>query len=200
VDVAFRYNHTFDNIDFALSHFWGTSREPTLSLETNPDSIEIYAPHYEIINQTGLEAQAVLGQTLIKFEAIYRSGQGKAYYATTSGLEYTFSGFASTKMDVGILAEWLYDDRGSSATTPMENDIFVGTRLALNDMSDTNILVGLVQDLSDNARYFFVEGNRRLTDRIRATIEGRIYDLPSDDRFNSTKDDDFIMLELAYYL
>ncbi len=200
VDAAFRYSHSIESLDFAISHFWGTSREPTLALKTNKKSELVLAPHYEIINQTGLEAQLVAGQTLLKFEGVYRSGQGEAYFASTMGFEYTLPGFASTKMDLGLLAEWLYDDRGNSAATPMENDIFLGTRLALNDLSDTNILAGVIQDLSDDARYFFVESNRRIGDRIRATLEGRVYGLPADDRFNSTRDDDFIMLELAYYL
>jgi hypothetical protein len=200
VDVAFRYSHSFESLDFALSHFWGTSREPTLSIKTNPDGELVLAPHYEIINQTGLELQKVAGQWLLKFEGIYRSGQGPSYFAATTGFEYTFSGFASTKMDLGLLGELLFDDRDDAATTPMENDLMVGTRLAFNDMADTNILVGVIQDLSNDARYFFVESNRRFGDRVRATLEARGQSLPSNDRFNSIKDDSFIMLEVAYYL
>lgn len=200
VDAAFRYSHSLDSFDFVLSHFWGTSREPTLSLKVNPDGESVLAPHYEIINQTGLEAQMVAGEWLLKFEGIFRSGQGEAYFASISGFEYTFTGFASTRMDLGLLGEWLYDDRGGSATSPFENDLFVGTRLAFNDLNDTNFLAGVIQDLSSSARYFFVESNRRFGDRIRATLEGRVQDLPASDRFNSTKDDDFIMLEIAFYL
>ena len=200
VDAAFRYSHSLENLDFALSHFWGTSREPTLAPKINPDGELVLAPHYEIINQTGLELQMVAGQWLLKFEGIYRSGQGPSYLATTTGFEYTFAGFASTKMDLGLLGEWLFDDRNEAATTPMENDLMIGTRLAFNDQADTNILVGMIQDLSNDARFFFVESNRRFGDRIRATLEARGQSLPSNDRFNSIKDDSFIMLELAYYL
>jgi hypothetical protein len=200
VDAAFRYSHSLESLDIALSHFWGTAREPILAPKINPGGEPVLAPHYELINQTGLELQMVAGQWLLKFEGIYRSGQGPSYTASTTGFEYTFAGVGSSKMDLGLLGEWLYDDRGNSAATPMENDLFVGTRLALNDMNDTNILIGMIQDLSDDARFFFVESNRRFGDRIRVTLEGRVQDLPLNDRFNSTKDDDFILLELAYYL
>lgn len=199
VDAAFRYGFSLESLDVAFSHFWGTSRDPVFSPAINADGEQVLAPRYEIINQSGLELQMVAWQTLLKFEGIFRASKGSSYSALTTGFEYTFSGFASTRMDLGIIAEWLYDDRGSSAT-PMENDIFLGARLALNDMNDTNILVGMISDLSEEARYFFVESNRRFGDRIRVTLEGRVYDLPSGVNFNSTRDDDFIMLEVAYYL
>lgn len=36
-------------------------------------------------------------------------------------------------MDLGLVSELAYDDRGDSAATPFENDIMFGLRLAVND-------------------------------------------------------------------
>ena len=198
--AAFRYSHTLGNLDFALSHFWGIGREPTLNLTTNSKGEPVFAQHYEPINQTGLELQYVLGQMLLKFEGIYRSGQGSAYGASTTGFEYTFAGFLFTKLDFGVLAEWHYDHRADNATTPMQNDCFVGMRFAFNDQNDTNLLMGMVDDIEGDAQFYFIESNRRFGDRVRATVEVRVQELPPDDKFISIQDDDFIMLEIAYYL
>jgi hypothetical protein len=198
--AAFRYSHSLGDFEFALSHFWGLSRAPTFNLAINPKGELVLAPHYEPINQTGLEFQIVAGQLLLKFEGIFRNGQGSAYGAATTGFEYTFAGFLSTKTDFGFLAEWLYDDRGDEATTPMQNDYFVGMRFVFNDQKDTNLLMGMIDDVEGDAQSYFIEANRRYGERIRATVEVRVQDVPPDDNYISIQDDDFLMLELAYYL
>ena len=199
-DLAIRYSHSLGDWDLALSHFWGTGREPSFKKESEPDGTEVFAPFYEVINQSGLELQKVAGQWLLKAEAIHRSGQGEPFVAFATGFEYTLVGVGGGYMDLGLLGEWLYDDRGSSASTPFENDIFIGARLAVNDPADTSLLVGMIFDLDDDARFYFIESSRRVTDRVRATLEVRLQELSDDDRLKSIKDDDFIMLELAYYL
>ena len=51
IDLAARWSHTLGDFDFALSHFWGTSREPRFILNENNSVEEELLPFYDIINK-----------------------------------------------------------------------------------------------------------------------------------------------------
>jgi len=200
-DFAFRYFNSIDKLDIGLSHFVGTGREPTILLGLDGNGRPFLFPRYEQINQTGLDALYVIESWLLKLEAIYRSGQGQDdFFASTVGFEYTFDGIFGTGMDLGFLGEWLYDERGNDATTPFENDVTVGIRLAVNDVEGTEILAALIQDVGSEARLFFLEASTLLSEHWRASLEFRAFmDQPGDDFLIDLKDDDFFQFELAYY-
>src|SRR5262249_48821857 len=120
IDWAARWSRTFGEWDVGLSHFYGTSREPRLLPDVGGKAL---VPHYDLIHQTGLDAQWTKGKWLWKLEAIRRSGQGAGFTALTGGFEYTLSNFAGSRADVGLIAEYLYDQRGNNATTPFQDDI-----------------------------------------------------------------------------
>ena len=46
--------------------------------------------------------------------------------------------------------------------TPLENDVFTGVRLGLNDEQSTQLLAGAVVDFDSGATAAFVEASRRL--------------------------------------
>ncbi|MCW8885809.1 MAG: hypothetical protein OQK12_11220 [Motiliproteus sp.] len=73
-DFAVRWSHTLGDLDVAVSHFHGTSREPTMIPTLDNSGNPIIAPLYEQIDQTGLELSLVKGDWLWKLEAIHRSG------------------------------------------------------------------------------------------------------------------------------
>jgi len=199
-DFAARYSHTIGDWDFGIYNFNGTGREPTLIAGLDSAGRPVLIPFYEQINQTGLDLQMVAGQWLCKLEAIYRTGQADGFYASVGGFEYTFVNIAATGMDLGILAEGAYDDRGGKATTFFENDAVFGLRLAVNDAAGTELLAGFSQDLESSSRSLSLEASRRFGDNWLLSIESRsFFDLPEDDLFYSLRDDGFIQLELAYY-
>lgn len=200
-DFAFRYFNSINKLDIGLSHFVGTGREPTILLGLDGNGNPFLFPRYEQINQTGLDALYVIESWILKLEAIYRSGQGPDdFFASTVGLEYTFDGILGTGMDLGFLGEWLYDERGDNATSPFENDITVGVRLAVNDVESTEILAALIQDVGSEARLFFLEASTLLTEHWRVSLEFRAFlNQPADDLLIDLRDDDFFQFELAYY-
>ena len=102
-------------------------------------------------------------------------------------------------MDLGVLLEYLYDDRMDAAATPFEDDLMLGARLTVNDPAGTEALAGVIQDLSEGSRYIFVESSRRFGDNLRVTIEARFQDVDENDRFSMTRDDDFVQIEAAWY-
>ncbi|MFQ5586571.1 MAG: hypothetical protein ACE5GF_07095 [Thermodesulfobacteriota bacterium] len=200
IDFAVRYSRTIGDWDIGLSHFRGTGRDPTLLARTDGAGNAVLIPRYEQISQTGLDAQLITGEWLWKAEAVYRSGQGDSFAALTGGFEYTLVGIAGTRMDLGVIGEWLYDDRGDAAPTPFENDIMAGMRLAVNDAQSTEALLGVIQDIGSDARFLSIESSRRFGDHLRASLEIRAFlNQPTDDPFHDLRDDDLMRIELAYY-
>lgn len=200
-DGAIRYSHTLGALDFGLHEFIGTSREPTLRLGADGAGNPVLIPVYEQIRQTGLDLSLVSGEWLWKMEALYRAGQGdEDYFAWTGGFEYTFTGIVDTAMDLGVVLEGLYDDRGRHATSAFEHDIALGLRLALNDAASTQALFGWVQDVTRSSRSFFLEASRRFGNNWVLNLEIRTFmGQDADDFLFDLRDDDLLQLEMTYY-
>lgn len=198
VDFAVRWAQTFDELDVAVSHFSGTSREPRL-IAGLINAEPVLIPVYDVIDQTGLELQFTRDAWLWKLETISRSGQGERYTAAAGGFEYTYYGVFNSAVDVGVLVEYLYDDRGESGAI-FENDLFAGVRVAMNDVQSTELLTGIIQDLDSNARLFNLEASRRLGSSWKLSLEARWFiDVPADDLLYGLRRDDYLQAELAYY-
>jgi len=181
VDAALRYAHTVGDWDFGASYFHGTSREPELVPSVAADGRLVLRPRYEIIDQLGIDFQATLEEWLWKFEGIHRSGHGDPFFAATGGFEYTLFGVAESAADLGLLLEYHYDGRGDDApATTFDNDVFVGTRLALNDEQATEFLAGVIVDQREQDMLMLIEGERRITETWFAEIEARLFLNPSE--------------------
>ena len=173
-DVAVRWSHTVGMAEFGLYHFSGTGREPILVGLDTADG-PILQPHYTTIDQTGIDAQAIAGDWIGKLEAMTRSGFGERYFAATVGLERTFVGVAGTRADLGLVAEYMYDERGEAATTVLEHDVAFGARWQQNDMFDTQALLGLIWDPQTREYLLTLEASRRLGDLWTLNLEGRAF-------------------------
>lgn len=191
VDVALRYSHTVDTVDFALSYFKGTNRDPFF--QRAEGSI---APYYAQMEQLGLELQTVQGDWLWKLEARYRDSLSNEI-ATTAGFEYTQVGVLDTYYDLGWIAEYSYDNQTHALN---QNDVFVGWRLAFNDADSSEILFGISHDL-DHAEYAVkLEASGRLTERWKWQVEGWGFSSTHTASLLYTiKEDDFVALYLSYY-
>jgi hypothetical protein len=202
VDVAGRWSRTFGDWDVGIAHFWGTSREPRLVASSNRDGNQVLVPHYDIINQTSLDIQAALGNWLLKLEAMTRGGHSDRFAALVAGFEYTFYQVFGSGTDLGILAEYLYDGREATAPpTPFDDDLFVGTRLTLNDPQSTELLIGAIIDRHTQATLASLEGSRRIGDKWKLEIEARAFlNIPDTDfTLKGISQDDYIQITLARY-
>ncbi len=200
LDFAIRWSHSMGDWDLGLAHFNGTSRDPDLIPALNAAGEIVLAPHYEIIHQTSLDLQATKGDWLWKLEAIHRSGLDEPYNAATGGFEYTRVGIAETDMDLGLLAEYLYDDRGDEAPAPFENDLFIGLRLTANDAQSSELLTGIIKDLDSSAMMFNLETSRRLGSSWKISAQARFWiDVPEDDPLYAFSADDYFEVSLAKY-
>ena len=136
---------------------------------------------------------------------IYRSGQAtisgdENYFALVGGFEYTFVGVFESDMDVGIVSEYLFDDRDEKAFTPFEDDIMMGVRLALNDVQSTDLLAGIVFDRDSSSKSFNLEASRRLGESWKVELEARFFsNIADEDLLFPFRNEDTIQLFLARY-
>lgn len=201
--VALRYSHYIGNWDIGLSHFYGTSREARFIESTNPNGDTVFAPYYDIINQTGLDLQYTKGGWLWKLEAISRQSQQERFFAATGGFEYTVYGIFSSNKDLGLLLEYSRDDRGNlndSPFTQLDDDIFIGARLLWNNVQDTQILAGLTVDRNDYGKFFSLEASHRLNEHLFLEADIRTnYHLDRNSLLNDFSRDDYAQIKLSYY-
>ncbi len=204
-DLALRYSHSFGPFDLGLSVFDGTSRQPLLRPRSGPDGLML-VPHYEQIRQYGLDLQMTTDAWLFKLEAVHRSGaqnlilEEDDYFALAAGFEYTFYGVFDSPADLGVLAEWNYDERGDHATRAFDDDLFFGIRYTFNDVEDTNLLVGALQDRQHSTRTLAVEMSRRMTDQWSMNVEALLFlDTDAKDvQIHPLRRDSFFELGLDY--
>lgn len=199
VDFAARGQFFIGDLELAVSHFSGTSREPRLipnaalvspAVAAQPDFEDRLIPAYDVIDQTGIELLWPQGGWLWKFEAISRSGQGdgfdpqrglfaggdERFEAATGGFEYTQVGILDTAMDLGWIVEYLWEeDRETLSRSPFEHDWLVGQRFTFNDTAGTEVLWTLIHDPHSEEKMVNLEASRRLGSDFKVSLEGRAY-------------------------
>jgi hypothetical protein len=201
IDIAARLSATAGITDIGFSYFIGTSREPTLQSIIASDGSVSIIPFYEQIEQVSVDLQTAARAWLLKLESFYRSGQGKSFYAYSTGFEYTLTGVWGLRSDLGVIGEYAYDDRKIDSASAFQNDVMLGLRLVLNDISGTELLLGYIYDIDYDSKTLRIEGSRRFGDNIKLSLEaGALFDIASEDILYDLRNDDYVMLSLSYYL
>jgi hypothetical protein len=198
LDLAVRYSHYIGDIDIGLNVFSGTSREPRFLPAPGGESL---LPVYDQIVQFGVDLQYTKEAWLWKLEAIARDGVTHSFVAAVGGFEYTLYQVGASAVDVGLLLEYQYDGRNEfEPVTFADNDVFVATRLAFNDVQDTAVLAGVSYDTGTGESFLNIEAERRLGQdwfgelRVRAFSGAR----PGDST-HFLKNDDYVQLSISRY-
>jgi len=220
-DFAIRWVQSIGELELGLSYFSGTSREPRFQIQAALDPLGLptgltLIPVYDQINQTGIDAQYFIGDWAWKLEAITRSGQLDRYQAVTFGFEKTFVGIFGTRSDLGIVTEYLFDDRDATATVIGEDDIAFGFRYSLNNPSDTAALLVSLFDLDSQEYLTTLEASSRLGANWKIIVEASIFSngrkrsdgFPGflealsdpETELDFFQDEDFLKIELIRYL
>jgi hypothetical protein len=199
LDWAVRYFTVLGPVEFGIAHFSGTQREPTLMPSLDPTTLQpVLVPLYELTDQSSFDLAAVVGDWLWKLEALSRRDNTGRSTAFTGGIEYTLVGLGVSRTDLGLVAEYQFDDRGANAS--FQNDIVLGARFAFNDVQSSELLVLTGLDLDRRSRLYSIEGSRRLGNSWRVSIEARLFDSddPRDALF-SLRRDDYLQLSLEKF-
>ena len=203
IDLAARYSNSAGPLDFGISVFDGTSREPHLVPAKDNKSFQ---QHYNQIKQVGLDLQLTLEEFIGKAEIMWRNGfdtkgPGKSTHnASVIGGEYALSGVFGSDADLVLFAEWNQDSRGKAATTLLQNDMFYAARYTLNDFSDTSITAALVDDLDYRTKSLNLEYSRRLSDSVTLKMVAQKF-LETDQRDQipwQIREDEYVTLNILY--
>jgi hypothetical protein len=196
LDYALRYSHYFGDWDFGAYFFHGTGREPRLLIHPDGDRL---IPFYDVTRQVGVDVQYTRNAWLWKLETMGREGQASTFGALVGGFEYTFYQ-AVGAADIGVLAEYLYDGRDPDAPlTTFDDDIFVGSRVALNNAQDTAVLFGVIVDANDGSIAGTLEAERRIGNHLFLELDARFFGNVADNNpLRFFKQDSYLGLRLSY--
>lgn len=133
-------------------------------------------PHYDQIEQVGMELQWVQGGWAWKFEGRRRQQRDDYQIALAAGFEYTHGTPFGWPADFGYLMEYLRDDRDAAASfVLLDEDVLLGFRASFSDVASTQFLGGVILDLDGEGRLYSFEGSRRLGENYRIALDMRVY-------------------------
>ena len=199
VDFALRWSHTIEDWDVGLSYFNGTDRNA--GFKPGFDNAVYLKPYYAQMEQFGADIQATIESWLWKVEVIHRKTDADSFTAMTGGFEYTIGGVFDTVWDLGLLAEYQYDERDDLVIAPGQNDLFFGSRIAFNDADGTELLFGLVQDLDrSSSRSGLLEASSRINDNWKWRVDAWFFQSDTVNEVTyAVRKDDFLQFSLEYY-
>jgi hypothetical protein len=194
---AVRWSHYIGDLDIGLSQFYGTGREP-LFLFNADNTITAFYPE---IYQAGLDLQYTKNAFLWKLEAIYRYAEAQDFFAFAAGVEYTFGNVNGKGLDIGVLVEYSFDSRDELSISALQNDIFYGSRFALNDANDSALLIGGITDFSNGSTILSIEGSRRIGASNKVSLESRFFAKISNKELllSNFKEDSFLKATWSYF-
>jgi len=161
----------------------------------------VLVPYYPRLRQYSLDALYAAGDWAWKLEALARELGGDHSWAAVGGFEYTLGDVAASGWDLGLLAEYLYDQKVDLVSSRYDHEYFAGTRLSLNDVAGTQILAGGLIDKSRRERAWQVEASSRLNDSLKATLKWRGFSGGNHDPYlDFLEREDMLSLNLELYL
>ncbi|MBX2867796.1 MAG: hypothetical protein KTR18_03940 [Acidiferrobacterales bacterium] len=200
IDYALRFSGYKGIIDYGLSWFHGTSREPSFM----PGFDGRLIPQYGLIDQWGVDIQATIDAWLWKLEVINRNYDddafGEDFTAAVGGFEYSFYGMADGLFDLGLLAEYHTDSRNDPSSVNFQNDLFLATRLAFNDAESSELLAGIFVDQDDDSTSLRIEGSRRVFGDAKLSLEAQAFSNIDENNVSyEFRNSDFVELSLELY-
>ncbi|MEL7451237.1 MAG: hypothetical protein AAFN78_18640, partial [Pseudomonadota bacterium] len=112
-----------------------------------------------------VEVLRVQGDFVWKLEGIYQHGGLDDFFGFGAGFEREWARLGDSNASLSVFAELYVDDRDEAtgvAITPFQRDLFLGARVALNDINSTEFQVRLTTDLEYHSSLLDLRATRRL--------------------------------------
>ena len=197
-DFAARLSSFAGDWDLAGSVFYGTARDPILSVAIGSSALN---PYYALQKSIGLEAQYTGDVTLLKWESLHGTQSSLIgahdFAAAVAGIEYTYYRPFETMWDIGLIGEIQHDDRPQAAANQFG---VVGVRLVFNDIADSNILFLVSADRKADQSFVSLEVSRRINDVTSVKLTSQFYNArTATSAFGQLSDDDAVTLTLNMF-
>ena len=197
-DFAVRLSSFVGDWDLAGSFFYGTARDPILTLAVGRKALN---PYYALQKSIGLEAQYTGDVTLLKWESLHGTQSSLIgthnFSAAVAGIEYTYYRSFETKLDIGLIGEIQHDDRPQAAANQFG---VAGVRLVFNDIADSNILFLLSADSKTDQSIVSLEASQRINDVTSVKLTSQFYNARSaTSAYGQLSDDDAVTLTLNMF-
>ncbi|HET8707641.1 MAG TPA: hypothetical protein VFM46_15150 [Pseudomonadales bacterium] len=212
-DFAFRYQKQIEALNFAVSYFKGTNRDPDFLPALRQGQVFLI-PYYQQMHQWGMENQFIAGDWAWKLEALARFENDQSYRAYDAGFEYTQVGAFNSGWDLGWIIEFLHDSRGTLSPSYFEHDFLFATRFSFNDAASSDALLSVFVDQHTQETFVNFEASHRLSESMKLKANLRLFSntkrpqsvadvlargLEQEYKFSSVSQDDYLRLELIYY-
>lgn len=199
--LAARAQYRIGDLDLALSHFHGHDRDPLYApLIAASGALSGFHADYLRVSQTALEAQYVLGDSVLKGEFIYQTGGVDSFLGGGVGFETVFNRFAG-EGDLSLYAEFYRDARANAAPlTPFQDDLFIGARYSCNDTSDTQFEARFTYDIEWDSTLVDLRAQRRL--QTNFILDAQIVvpsQVKTDPALQGFRNDKYLELGLTWY-
>ena len=157
-------------------------------------------PFYDLWRQASIDAQYVTGSMAWKLEGVWRETLDEDTWGSVAGFEYTFGDVRGSGIDVGVLGEYLWDEKRDALNVLFDDELFAGVRVALNDVAGTTLLVGVLAEREDGSRRRYgLEASGRLNDDWKLSAELRAFSKWPNDNTAFLADQDFLTVTLERY-
>ncbi len=197
-DFAVRLSSFAGDWDLAGSVFYGTARDPILTVAVGGKALN---PYYALQKSIGLEAQFTGDATLLKWESLHGTQSSLIgthnFSAAVAGIEYTYYRSFETKLDIGLIGEVQHDDRPQAAANQFG---VAGVRLVFNDIADSNILFLLSADSKIDQSIVSLEASQRINDVTSVKLTSQFYNArTATSAYGQLSDDDAVTLTLNMF-
>lgn len=99
-----------------------------------------------------------------------------------------------------LLQNRLVPKIASSYLSPYNNDLFLGMRFALNNLSMSYFLTGVIVDLDDQTTAFSFEGSTRIAENLRLNLNMYLFaKVNNNNLFYAFRKDDLLELKLQWF-
>lgn len=161
----------------------------------------VLVPYYDRLSQLSVELQWVTGALAVKLEALRRQREDGVTLAAVSGFEYTWGDAWATGYDLGLLMEYLYDQRSGTLDSLFDDELFIGGRMFLNDVANTQMLAGAIVNRENlGNRLYGLEFSRSLAGDWRLAAKLRIFSaIPEEDPAQFLGSQDYLTVTVEHF-
>lgn len=173
LDWAVRWKKSFADLTVALSHFEGMNREPQLFFNFDFNQPRL-VPNYRMMKQNGMELEWLWNYWSFKLEAIDRYGDTENIEQAKAGVEHTWGAVFGTDMDITGLVEYFWDSREGLTPTFIDHDFLFASRIAFNDLANTQFTLGYLWDDQTKERAATLTFSRAVASDFELRLKARV--------------------------